>query len=58
MMVNEYAFHTLYREHEARLTAELERRRLQEEREPREVVPPSGIIATLFGWRAAPRHAH
>ncbi|NQX25803.1 hypothetical protein HQQ81_00370 [Microbacteriaceae bacterium VKM Ac-2854] len=58
MMVNEYAFHTLYREHEARLTAELERRRLQEEREATAVTPPSGIVAALFRWRPAPRHAH
>lgn len=60
MMVNEYAFEVLYRDHEARVTEELERRRLQEEREPAPVTPPSGILAALFGWRPAPtrRHAH
>ncbi|NQX14056.1 hypothetical protein HQQ80_20715 [Microbacteriaceae bacterium VKM Ac-2855] len=62
MMLTEYSFQTLYRDHEERLTAELEQRRMQEERleeEPR-VAAPSGVLAALTGWRpfAAHPHAH
>lgn len=62
MMLSEYSFQTLYRNQEERLTEELERRRVQEERaaESGGAAAPSGIVAALAGWRPfrAHRHAH
>jgi hypothetical protein len=63
MIVNEYAFGVLEREHERQLTIELERRRVQLERAAEAAVPAQRhrghrLLSRGHVERPAERHAH